>query len=311
MLRLLILSAALCTAGLPLNSDQLVPHGRIENLPHRDLEYAPMPRFQAGHVFSRDSSMSSIWIDPVSGNGGEPVDHAIKLPDSIRLSVNDIAVSYDGSVAVCLGAMDRAGRLVSVIAWIGPDGSPTRVVRTSPFSPTGIGFTSDGSLWAAGIEKVNRSDAHPSHDVVQQYDSEGRLVRSLLSRAEFSDNHWHPAYESFLVTSRHYVAFVSESAGTWTLISIAGVVVSQGAIGVSQEFRVVSAAVTDSGRLFVSGRRPDDKYLTYFEVGNETVQIDTDEFLPLGHSGPIVGSDGESLVVLSNQDHGFVWANLK
>lgn len=87
--------------------------------------------------------------------------------------------------------------------------------------------------------------------------------------------------------------------------------VSQGAIGVSREFRVVSAAVTDSGCLFVSGRRPDDKYLTYFEVGNETVQIDTDEFLPLGHSGPIVGSDGESLVVLSNQDHGFVWANLK
>ena len=311
MLRLLILIAALCAAVHPMRSGQLVPHGRVEKLPHRVLGYAPMPRFQAGHVFSRDRSMSSIWIDSVDEHGGEPVDHAIKLPDSIRLSVGDIAVSYDGSVAVCSEAVDRDGHLASLIAWIEPGGPPTQIVRTSPFAPTGIGFTADGSLWAAGIEKVNRSDAYPSHDVVRQYDPEGRLVRSLLSRAEFSDDHWHPAYASLLVTSRHYVAFVSREAGTWTLISSAGVVVGNGAIGVGGKFQIVTAAVTDSGRIFVSIHRAADKHLTLFEVGNDPVRIDSIGFLAPEHFGPVVGSDGESLVFLSNQNHDFVWANLE
>ncbi len=310
MLRLLILSIALCTAGLPLNSGELVPHGRIEHLPHRVLDNAPMPRYQAGYVSSRDSSMTSIWIDPVGSQGGEPVDHAIKLPESMRLSVSDVAVSYDGSVAVCSSAMDRDGRLASVIAWIGSDGSPTRIVRTSPFSPTGIGFTADGSLWAAGVEKISRSEWHPSHDVVRQYDSEGRLVRSLLSRADFSDDQWHPAYAAQLVTSRHYVALVSRQTGAWTLISSAGVVVRSGSTGLSGKFQIGTAAVTDSGRLFVSVKWPDDRYSTLFEVGSRPVRFSPAGFSPRERIGLVVGSDGESLVFL-NQDDGFVWANLK
>lgn len=310
MLRLLILSIALCTAELPLNSSQLVPHGRIEHLPHRMLDNAPMPRYQAGYVFSRDSSMSSIWIDPVGAQGGEPVDHAIKLPNSIRLIVSDVAVSYDGSVAVCASAVDRDGRLVSAIAWIGPDGSSTRIVRTSPFSPTGIGFTADGSLWAAGVQKISRSEWHPSHDVVRQYDSDGKLVRSLLSRAEFSDDQWHPAYAAQVATSRHYVALVSRQTGDWTLISSAGAVIRTGAIGLSGDFRIGSAAVTDSGRLFASGMWPNDRHSALFEIGSQTVRVDPTGFLPDERIGPVVGSDGESLVFLG-REHGFVWADLK
>ena len=310
MLRLLILSVALCTAGLPLNSGRFVPHGRIEHLPHRVLDNAPMPRYQAGYVFSRDSSMSSIWIDPAGAQGSQPADHAIKLPNSTRLIVSDVAVSYDGSVAICASAMDRDGRLASFIAWIGEDGSPTRIVRTSPFSPTGIGFTADGSLWAAGVEKISRSEWHPSHDVVRQYDSEGRLVRSLLSRAEFSDGQWHPAYAAQLVTSRHYVALVSRQTGDWTLISSAGVVVRTGAIGLNGDFQIGTAAVTDSGRLFASVKWPDDRYSTLFEIGGHTVRFNPAGFSPHESIGPVVGSDGESLVFLNQEDE-FVWANLE
>lgn len=310
MARLLILSVALCAAGLPLNSGQLVPRGRIEHLPHRVLDNAPIPRYQAGYISSRDRSMNSIWIDPVGAQDGEPVDHAIKLPNSTRLSVSDVAVSYGGSVAVCASAMDRDGRLASVIAWIGPDGSPTRIVRTAPFSPTGIGFTADGSLWAAGVQKVSQSEWHRSHDGVRQYDAEGRLVRSLLSRTEFSDDQWHPAYAAQLVTSRHYVALVSRQTGAWTLISSAGVVVRNGSTGLNGEFQIGTAAVTDSGRLFVSVKWPDDRHSTLFELGSQP-----DRFSPTGFSageriGLVVGSDDESLVFL-NQDDGFVWADLK
>ena len=314
MLRLLIASLAICTAAIPLQSGHLVPQGRVEKLPHRTLDYNPMPRYQAGYVFSRDDPMSSIWVDAVGATGGEPFDHAVALPESFRMLLTDVAVSYDGSIAVVADPMDREGRLVSVIAWLGPDGEPTRVVRTSPFAATGIGFTADGSLWAAGIEKVSRSEAHPSHDVVRQYDAEGRLVRSLLSRAEFPSEPWHPAYGSTLVTSTDYVAFVAGEAGSWTLISTAGVVVGHGQLGLREGYQVVSAAVTDSGRLFVSGLGPGDRYMTVFEIGGgPPVQIDSAGFLPPRHLGALVGSDGESLVFRLRTERGaeFIWADIE
>ena len=37
--------------------------------------------------------------------------------------VDDVAVSFDGDIAVSTDAMDRHGRLVSVIAWLAADGS--------------------------------------------------------------------------------------------------------------------------------------------------------------------------------------------
>lgn len=314
MLRLLMASLAICAAALPLQSDRLVLQGRVEKLPHRTLDYNPMPRYQAGYVFSRDDSMSSIWVDAVGVADGDPFDHAVALPDSFRILLTDVAVSYDGSIAVVADPMDREGRLVSVIAWLGPDGEPTRIVRTSPFAATGIGFTADGSLWAAGIEKVNRSEAHPSHDVIRQYDAEGRLVHSLLSRATFPYEHWHPAYGSTLVTSTDYVAFVAAEAETWTLISTTGEVVGHGRIGLGEGYQVISAAVTDSGRVFVGGRGPQDRYMTVFEIGDgPPSQIDTSGLLPPGHLGALVGSDGESLVFRRRTERGaeFIWASIE
>ena len=120
-------------------------------------------------------------------------------------------------------------------------------------------------------------------------------MRSLLSRAEFSSDHWHPAYQSLLVTSRHYVAFVSQEAGTWTLISTADVVVGHGRMRMGEGFRAISAAVTDSGRLFVSGLRSDGRRFTMFELGGATVAIDTSGFVAAERFGPLAGSDGGEL----------------
>ncbi len=177
----------------------------------------------------------------------------LALPGSFQIAVHDVAVSFDGEIAAVVRAADREGRLASAIAWLNEDGSAIRVVRTSPFAAVSIGFTADGSLWAAGVEKVSRDAAHPSHDIIRQYDPEGRLVGPLLSRAEFSQDIWHPALNSFLATSRNYVAFVSEEARTWTLISSAGVVVGHGEVGPPGDCRIIRGAVTDSGRVFING----------------------------------------------------------
>lgn len=306
---LAVLSIATCASGVSLLADQLVVR-RVESLPHREFAHQPMPRYQAGHLFSRNQALSSIWVDSIDDIGETLVERALTLPDSFQVSVADVAVSFDGEVAVSADAMDREGRLVSVIAWLDSGGSATHVVRTSPFAATGIGFTADGSLWAVGIEKISRSEAHPSHAVVRQYSSDGVLVRTLLSRDEFPSDPWHPAYGSFLATSRNYIAFVSREARTHTLISSAGVILRHGKIDIPSSFRIVSGAVTDSGRVFINGHWPDDTNLTMFEITGSPVKIGSEKASSSQEIGYLVGSDGEEVVYYSGRLSKFVWAGV-
>lgn len=304
---LLVLSAAICMLPLPLQSGQLVTHGRVENLPNRDFARHPISTYQADYVFSIDGSHSILRVDSVDPGVGESLDLTITLPDSFQVTLADVAVSFQGDIAVIADAMDRAGRLISSIVWLGDDGSPIRIVRTSPFAATDIGFTADGSLWASGIEKASRDEAHPSHDVVRQYNSQGQKIRSLLSKSEFSNDYWHPATDSLLATSRNYIAFVSREAKTWTLISSSGVIVGHGNIDVPNDYEVVSGAVTDSGRIFINGRSPNEQY-TVFEISNGVISnIDVSRLSNDNRAGHLVGSDGESLVFFSNSNHQFIW----
>ena len=129
MLRILTFpSVAICAACLLASSlrfDQtLVAHGQRASLDGRDFGDQPVPRYQSGHLFSVDGSLSSIWVESVSGtHPGPSLDRAITLPDSTQVLVDDVAVSFDGDIAVSTDAMDRHGRLVSVIAWLAADGS--------------------------------------------------------------------------------------------------------------------------------------------------------------------------------------------
>lgn len=306
---------AACLLASPLKADpSLVAHGRRASLDGREFAHQPVPLYQSGHLFSVDGSRSSIWVEFVSNTRAETaLDRAIKLPDSTQVLVESVAVSFGGDIAVSAAATDREGRFVSVIAWLDTDGSPTRIVRTSPFAPSDIGFTADGSLWAVGIEKLDRSTAHPSHDTLRQYDSSGTPVRSLLPRSEFSDDHWHPAHDSLMVTSRHYVAFISRDAGTWTLVSTAGVVTGHGSLNLPGEMAINSAAVTDSGRVFVNCHVPNSARSYLFEIGNASRpdRVTTNELFPAEQSRSLAGSDGENLVFLSEargQAPELIWA---
>lgn len=309
MLRnLAILSVAICALSLPVRSSQLVIHGRVESLPSQDFSHRPMSGYQAGYVFSIDESHTSIRVDSVDPGNSTSIDLAITLPDSFQVSLAAVAVSFEGEIAVVADAMDRDGRLTSAIAWLDDDGSPRRIVRTAPFAATDIGFTADGSLWVVGVEKIGRDEAHPSHDVIRQYDGAGRQVLSLLSREEFSTDHWHPATDSFLATSRNYIAFVSREAGTWTLIASSGIIVGHGSIDVPRDYEIVSGAVTDSGRIFINGRSRSHARRGVWEIGSGVLSsIDTSGLSSDKLAGHLVGSDGENLVFFSTASQQFAW----
>lgn len=288
---------ALCMLVGPLRSGELQdPHKSEIFL--RDVSHQPLMRYQAGHVFSMNQYKNSIWVESVQAHGKQSLETAITLPNSFQVLVRDVAVSFDREIAVSGFATDKEGRFVNFLAWLRPDGSLIRVVRTSEFAAGKMGFTADGSLWVVGVVKINKDEAHPTHEILRHYNSEGILVGSALPRSDFSYDHWHPALNSYLVTSRNYVAFVSESAKTWTLVSTVGVVINHGRIDVPNDFSISSVAVTDSGRLFMTGRWLGKQMFPLFEVGDSKgpQSVDITNLVPSQEFGHLLGSDDEDLV---------------
>jgi len=307
----LILSAAAIAAA------ELQPPARTEPFA-RNLEGEPVPRFQAGRVFSKDASLGSFWIEQAGGDS--PVQATLSLPGAYRIAIRDVAVSFDGKLAVCASAMDREGRFVPVIVWAEADGTVSRVVRTAPFGAMHIGFTANGSLWAAGVVKKNTRDEEEVYDVLRQYDADGRFVRSLLPRLSVSTGVLPPTTRSFFSTSRNSVAFVSLTARKWFVVSAEGGVLAQGPLNAQGAYRVLTGgqqdgmspgleitrlAVTDSHRTFVTGQwrqgtpPPGFSRFPLFEIDPTTgalKPVDTASVLPSGTFGMLLGSDGEYLV---------------
>ena len=103
--------------------------------------------------------------------------------------------------------------------------------------------------------EVNHHDTfHFLHDILRQYDSDGRLVRSLVSRNSMSTERRHPMWNAQMATSKYYVAIVSNVARKWVLVSSEGIIVRTGSFAADAtrgNFRgFVAVAVTDSGRIF-------------------------------------------------------------
>lgn len=288
---------ALCMLVGPLRSGELQdPH--MSEIFLRDASHQPLMRYQAGYVFAMNQQKNSIWVESVQAHWKESMETTITLPNTYQLLVRDVAVSFDCEISVSGFATEKQGRFVNFLAWFRPDGSLIRVVLTSQFAAGKMGFIADGSLSVVGVVKVNKDDAHPAHEILRRYNSEGVLVGSALPRSDFSYDHWHPALNSYLATSRNYVAFVSESAKTWTLVSAVGVVVNHGTIDIPNDFSISSVAVTDSGRLFMTGRWMGKPMFPLFEVGdsNGPESVDISNLVPSHEFGHLLGSDGEDLV---------------
>jgi hypothetical protein len=299
---ILVLITALAGSGA-----ELLPAGKAKPFT-RDLAMQPVARYQAGSLFSRDSSLSILWIENLTGEGTS-LEKPLTLPDSFRVMISDVAVSFNGMLAASVSATDREGSPFAAIAWLKPDGSLIRVVRTTPFGAGKISFTADGSLWAMGILKKDETlrEEEPVHDLLRRYGADGELLGTYLPRLSVSSGRPHPSQGGLLVTSRERVGFVSERAGKWAVLGADGSTLGQGTLSGPEGYRIFVAAITDSGRLFVhgqwrSGKTPaaqDRPRMPLFEIDQKSGEfqlVETTGAFAEGESGNLVGADGEQLV---------------
>ncbi len=311
-----ILGVSACLLPFPAQAAQLITE-RTENFPRVNLGDRPLPKYQAGYIFSKNQSHTAIRVDRADGSLLPAVEQALDLPDSFRPDISDVAVSFDGDIAVAASVMDRHGGYLSVIAWFRADGSLVRVVRTAPFNAFDIGFTADGSLWAFGNVKKNMQELDPGHDVLRQYGPDGELARSFLpwSGGDPPDLS-HPANDGFLATSRNYAAMASISAGKFALISTDGIVMHEGRLAYPEGLTATIGAVTDSGRIFVaglwSGESPGNYFKgALFEVDRENRildSVDTASADREGNFGILMGAEEENLVFYAKSK--LVWSRI-
>lgn len=276
-----------------------------------DLADQRFPKYQAGFVSGQDGNGAWYWVQKPGDDGITRI--PLSLPDVDRIAIDDVAVSFQGKVTVTAVASDKEGQMISLIAWLAADGSPIRVVRTSPFGVVKIAFTEDGRLWAAGVEKSDMTYEHeaPVSDVLRCYGLDGKLEGTFLPRLSLSSGRQHPAIRSFLATSRERVAFVSETAQKWVILSSDGTTLSQGPLELPAGTHLVNAAVTDSGRLVlrVNSRESGG----FFEVDQESGQLQPvgAEALPDANMAMLMGSEGDDFVLFAPKLGQTVWAGLR
>ena len=294
-----------------LSAADLRPPERTAPFDNHGITEAYPPRFQNGFMYSMNASRNAIWVKHVTE--GLKFNKVLEVPDSFRVQISSIAVSFDDRVAASATVIDRRGAYVSIVALLDLDGSLIKVIRPESFRARRVGFTGDGSLWMSGFGIENNREP-PVHDILRQYDADGLLVRSLISRNSMSTEPRHPMWNAQMATSRNYVAIVSNVAKKWAVVSSEGIIVSTGSF-VADETRgnfrgFVTVAVTDSGRvfghaLFRENNRVDATFraMQVFELARNQLRlkpVGTNRAYPASGRNRLTGTDGENLVFNTN-----------
>lgn len=315
----------LVIAGLATNqlfAEEVVLAGK--HIATREYNSGTLPRYQAGYVVHLGGSFNTIIVDDAEGKN--VFGQTIELRDAFRVMARSPAVSFDGRVAVIVNAIDRHGRVSVSIAFYDMQGTLERIIRTETFIPRDIGFTADGSLWAIGLEMDGQREKIP-HNILRQYDLEGKLVQSMVPRNSLSTDRMHPIRNASLATSRNYVGILSNTAKAWVLVSSEGFIVGSGFFDNSTPQRFLPLVVTDSGQMFSHRKTSDSNKNSFLQVvrvnreDSSLVPIDTGSLYnqnKQGTNGLLIGCDREQLVFRVHQqplstlpiESGLVWADI-
>jgi hypothetical protein len=120
------------------------------------------------------------------------------IPGAQHISVRSVSRGVDGTIALCGGAVDGAGRVGSFVGWVSPDGTDTHIVRTSPYVPWRITVAADGTFWTQGSETIPRAPGQtpaarladrlvPGAAVFRRFDRSGRLMAGFVPQSEIRE----------------------------------------------------------------------------------------------------------------------------
>jgi hypothetical protein len=252
-----------------------------------------------GALLAVDDEASGSPVFLAFDKDGKPVTRSrLSIPDAgtIELRWGGFARGMDGSIVACGSAYSHDSRGANFIVWISEDGQQQRVLRLTDFVPHKVGVGPDGTVWAAGRDKVTR------RIVMRRYDRQGNDLGSTDLAAERSVGQFHSLYHSYIVTSPDRIGWYSAGARQYIEFDVSGTVLyrfTTEALGSDQ--RLSGVGLSTVGDLFVATRRVGNTGA----VGWEISVLDKSNGVWRKISRPeawgyLYGCDGNALVVTTH-----------
>lgn len=284
-----------------------------------DFSGQPIPRYKSGFLVAYDSDHATMRA--FDKTGALVAVAKLTLPEATTVMIRDVAVAPNGDFVAAVSAQNVSGALSSAIAWVDGRGRLVRAVRTSPFAAARIVFAGDGTLWAVGRVHDEEFRPVPNHDLVRVYDSQGRLIRSLLPSGTFATSQQHPAGEAFLVGGNDRVGLYSAAASEWVEISLSGEILGRWrTAAIPQGTSLMGVGLTSSGDVYLggfnrttptSGHQNDllpSSVLYRLNKSNGTLSIvDVSPFIGARKDALLLAAEGQHLVYYRKSPRALEW----
>jgi hypothetical protein len=138
-------------------------------------------------VQDRESKSPSFELADHEGNKERVV---FQLPDTAYIEALRYNVGTDGSIVAIGTALRGKNGGACFIAWIAPDRKRQTVIQAAPFVPVAVAMAADGTIWSIGTLFDDDKMKTMANNVMQRYDTSGRLLTSLTLTELRSPREW-------------------------------------------------------------------------------------------------------------------------
>jgi hypothetical protein len=294
---LAFLAASLCLQAADITID------REAKLDY-DLANVRAPKWSNGALVTYVSNQTPApVILQFDGEGRQLQPIIVAVPGAETVDLSDVDRGAAGNVVASGLAYDHAGRASGFLAVFSPTGEKLNVVRLYPYEPSRVAVDSDGTIWTAGVEFLDRDAASdstpPTSGVVRHFEPGGKLIGSFINRSRLASVF--EAIYGHLQCARGRVGWYSgpmNGPGSRYYEIAGGAVREYPTLALGKLERVEGIGLTDDGRTYVMTDDQNNRRVFSTRGPGENWSVD---LMPeqLRKTYYIYGADGSRLVLYS------------
>lgn len=299
-----ILCSIVILVVLELHAQELSAPLKKASIPH-NFAGQSVPKLDRGYIVGLDYDTATVYA--LNDYGQTAMQARVWPTDAVKVILGDISAAPNGTFAVAASAFNDAGAPSAFLAWLDATGRIERLVQLPQAAAIRISFAPDGTLWALVRERDGNFDEVPDYDMLRQYDSNGRLMQTALSRKMFS-NKTYPGKLAHMSVSNDRIGLYLEGPSAWVELSITGELLGSWQLPPpppGTQFRVNKVVQMSDGQIYMSittaGRHvPEESGIYRFDKTIQTLRRVGTTSVPGGKPIFLLGQDGDRLVTTNS-----------
>lgn len=276
-----------------------------------DVGGKPVGHWSAGRLLQVDrDGTDSPSILVVSRDGALESSNTLTIPGAAGVFVQGYSRGDNGTIVASGVAVDNEGRRGLYLAIVPNSGSgATQVIRTGQYEAYKVAVAADGSIWTAGMERLDRSPEgsanwkaaftpYLSSGVVRHFSSQGQQLASFVPQSTIQNFAALADSKNSLVVASGHVAWNCPREQRYVEIAADGTVLDlQGVQPLDTSIATAGFALTDADLAFLATRDGSGT--------NWICQLDKSgkKWVPVRQETGFVGlygADGNALVTTTN-----------